>query len=108
VSQRYRALFNLIANLFNITSDISWLIHNHPNLPQSSEVFSFSCSRSFLNSSLSHPRPPADEKGPSKNELKKLAKAAEKEKQRAEKAAKQAELAKQKEAAEVVSDQQYF
>jgi aspartyl-tRNA synthetase len=40
--------------------------------------------------------------GPSKNELKKRAKAAEKEKKAAEKLAKQQELAQQKAAAEVV------
>ena len=48
-----------------------------------------------------------EQKGPSKNELKKLAKQAEKEKKAAEKAAKQAELKAAQAAAEVVSDFTY-
>ena len=44
------------------------------------------------------------DKGPSKSELKKRAKQAEKDRKAAEKAAKQAELDQQKAAAEVVRD----
>lgn len=44
------------------------------------------------------------DKGPSKSELKKRAKQAEKERKAAEKAAKQAELDQQKAAAEMVRD----
>jgi hypothetical protein len=48
-------------------------------------------------------RQPAEDRGPSKNELKKKAKAEEKEKKKAEKAALQAAAAKQREDANVVS-----
>ncbi len=59
-------------------------------------------SPSHLNSHLDHCRTVGDEKGPSKNEIKKRAKEAEKAKKAAEKAAKQAELEAQKAAADVV------
>jgi aspartyl-tRNA synthetase len=51
---------------------------------------------------------PAEDKGPSKSELKKKAKAEEKEKKKAERAAQQAAAAKQKEDAEIVSVHSMF